>query len=176
MKSQITSIFINSILFSIYFCISINAFGQTSNNEFKKFIREKQQSTNFEIYKPANLNKLISDSIIYDLIVPEWNFKEHLSKSENVHIPTTIEIKRPASSNIIFEPQIVKELLKLRLIQNNTVIPVTVNIYDMEGTVFYTANIQNDVEIDISLYPPGTYILYTSSSATTHQFQKVVIQ
>ncbi|HRF75877.1 MAG TPA: T9SS type A sorting domain-containing protein, partial [Chitinophagales bacterium] len=173
---QITSIFIKGILFSIYFCININAFGQTLNSEFMEFIREKQQSTNVEMQIPANQNGLETESIIQDLIVPEWNFKELPIQSETAHIPIPIEIKRPASSNIIFEPQIVKELLKLRLIQNNTVIPVTVNIYDMEGTVFYTANIQNDVEIDISLYPPGTYILYTSSSATTHQFQKVVIQ
>ncbi|MCI1268054.1 MAG: T9SS type A sorting domain-containing protein [Saprospiraceae bacterium] len=174
MKSQTINILLKGKLLTICFCIGISLFGQTSNNEFKEFILEKQQSTNVEMQILANPNGLETDSIIQDLIVPEWNFKEHLAISENVHIPIPIEIKKPASSNVFYEPQIVNELLKLRLIQNNTVIPV--KIYDMKGTVFYTANIQKDLEIDISQYPPGTYILYTSSSATTHHFQKVVIQ
>lgn len=161
---------------SVYFFICISVSGQTSNNEFKEFIREKQQSTNVEMQIPANPNGLETDSIIQDLIVPEWNFIEHLTKSGSSHIASPIEIKSPASSNIVYEPQIVNELLELRLMQNNTVIPVTVKIYDMEGTVFYSTNIQTDVEIDISTYPSGAYILYTSSLPTTHQFEKIVIQ
>ncbi len=176
MKAQTIDVLLKAKLLSMYFCISINAFGQSSNSEFKEFLREKQQSKSIEMPESGNQNNLDNDTIIRDLIVPEWSLKEHPTKSANSHIVSPIEIKRPASRNIINEPHIVNDLLKLQLIQSNSEIPVTVKIYNMAGTVFYTANIQKDVEIDISLYPPGTYILYTSTSPTTHQFEKIVVQ
>jgi MarR-like DNA-binding transcriptional regulator SgrR of sgrS sRNA len=175
MKSQTINVLLKAKLFSIYFCISINAFGQSSNSEFKEFLREKQQSTNIEMPESENLNNLDNDTFIQDLIVPEWNFKEHNTISANSHKASPIETKRPTSRNIIYEPHIVNEVLKLQLTQNNSEIPVTVKIYDMAGVVFYTADIQKDIEIDISLYPPGTYILHTSTSPTTHQFEKIVV-
>lgn len=176
MKSQIRHAFAKLILFSICSCFGLYATGQTPSSAFKKYIHEKQQSTSTQIEVSTNLHKLESDPIIREMIVPEWNFKEQLYKYDTFQTPIPIEIKRSASNSVIYEPQIDEELLKIRLIQNKTEMPVYVKIYNMNGTVFYDTIIQTDIGIDISSYPPGIYILYTSSSATTHQFLKFFIK
>ena len=176
MNSQITLNLPKAFLFNFWMCIGVYVSGQTSNSEFNAFLKEKQSSSADEKSVTQNLLERPLDSVIRDLIIPEWNFKELPITLSTVHTPVAIEIKTTESKSNVIEQYIDGELLKIELLKREYQIPVAVKLYDMYGNVFYNTTIYTSVSIDIELYPPGTYILYASSSGTINQFVKIVIQ
>ncbi len=176
MKLLKTKNFHKAFLFNFYVCIGLYLSGQTSNNEFNEFLKEKQPSNANGESEPQTLIGGPLDSAIRDLIIPEWNFKEHTNTLDTVRTPVPIEIKIIDSKAKFIYHHIVGELLKIELNQSESQLPVVIKLYDMNGNVFYNTAIEASVAVDIKLYPPGTYILYASSSGTTNHFAKIVIQ
>ncbi|MBK8344440.1 MAG: hypothetical protein IPL12_14650 [Bacteroidetes bacterium] len=101
MNSKITLNLPKAFLFNFWMCIGVYVSGQTSNSEFNAFLKEKQSSSADEKSTPQNLLERPLDSVIRDILIPEWNFKEHLSKLDTVlgHTPVTIEMKRTISKS-----------------------------------------------------------------------------
>lgn len=176
MKLQPTRNLPKALLLNCCICFGVYVSGQTSNSEFNAFLKEKQRSIANGEPEPQNLLEGPLDSAIRDLIIPEWNFKARPSALDTVRTPVPIVIKTIDSTAKFINHHVVGELLNIELIQSESQLPVIVKLYDMYGKVFYNTTILSRVAIDIELYPPGTYILYATSSGTINQFVKIVIQ
>lgn len=176
MKLQPTKNLLKALLLNCCICFGLYVSGQTSNSEFNALLKEKQRSIANGESVPQNLLKQPIDSAIRDIIIPEWNLKENPSTLATIHTPSPIEFKTADNKSKVIKHFIVGKMLKIELLQGEYQLPVAVKLYDMHGAVFYNTTIQENVEIDVNLYPPGTYILYASYLGTINQFAKIVIQ